>query len=339
MSKRRLTRKQAWRLKKIQQERIERATRKVQHLNQTVDESQLGPEVRGRLIAHHGLNLLVESSQGRLFRCFMRQNIAPLVTGDYVIWRQLSEEEGVVVAQLPRKNSLTKPDDRQQSRPMAANVDQIVIVVAIAPWPSDTTLDRYLIAATYLGIPPVIVINKWDLTDIEDPKNPFAQKFLPYQHLPYPKIEVSCKTQKGVDRLLHQVAAKTNVFVGQSGVGKSSLISKCIPKADIKIGEISALKQLGKHTTSTTRLYHLPQGGSLIDSPGIRQFKLGHLPKASIIKGFVEFQPYIGQCKFRDCQHHHEPRCALLEAVKLGKIHPQRLENFKRVLAEFEAPL
>jgi ribosome biogenesis GTPase len=126
------------------------------------------------------------------------------------------------------------------------------------------------------------------------------------------------------------------VFVGQSGVGKSSLINVLLPGVDLKVGELSEQTRKGKHTTTTARLFHFPKGGDLIDSPGIREFALWHLEPERLLDGFVEFRPYLGHCRFRDCKHEHEPGCAILEAIESGKISASRMESYQRILQSLQ---
>jgi ribosome biogenesis GTPase len=136
--------------------------------------------------------------------------------------------------------------------------------------------------------------------------------------------------------VIEQLKGHTSVFVGQSGVGKSSLVKTLLPQERISVGELSAQSGLGQHTTSTARLYHLPAGGAIIDSPGVREFRLWPMSRQALARGFIEFRPWLGQCKFRDCSHTHEPGCALREAVARGEISRQRLESYLKIAEQIE---
>lgn len=331
MSKRKLTKTQQLRQKKIQQSRIERA-KKSKLLSEQDTANSLGAEQPGLLIAHYGTTLIVENQVGQLFRCGLRQNLGTLVTGDHVIWQPIDESTGIVVACNDRKSVLTRPD-KYSSKPIAANVDQILIVLALSPLPMQTTLDRYLVLAESLHINPLIIINKCDIP--ANPSQDFLWQQIPiYEQLGYTCIRVSSKTQEGIVELQERLQGHTSILVGQSGVGKSSLLNTLIPEADARIQALSTRQCLGQHTTTASRLYHLPLGGDIIDSPGIHQFDLDHFSEAAIKNAFREFQPLILQCRFRDCKHQQEPDCALQQAARTGKIASFRLNNFHTLLAD-----
>ena len=329
MAKPRLTQRQQALQKKRQASRVLRASRPMK--TQSIDEEALGPEQSGLLIAHHGANLVVENENGTLFKCSQRQNLPQLVVGDRVIWRANKDGTGVVVAQLERLSELGRPDSKGHIKLMAANVNQLVIIVAASPPPLATTLDRYLVAAHWYQLKPLIVFNKYDLIShdedhVED--QALFERIQSYSTLGYPLLILSCKQNKGIAHLKNALKNQTSIFVGQSGVGKSSLISALIPDSLIQIGAISEATGKGRHTTSTAMLYHLPDSGHVIDSPGIREFGLGHLTRPMLEKGFKEFYPFIGQCKFKDCRHQHEPDCALKAAVSRGDILPWRFAHY-----------
>ena len=217
-------------------------------------------------------------------------------------------------------------------KPLAANVSLMVIVIALQPAPSLELLDRYLVAAELLAIRPLILLNKSDLLDKR--RHPLREFMNVYKGLGYDVLEISVEQHKGFKPLIKQLKDNTSIFVGQSGVGKSSLIASLLPAEDIRIGELSDASGLGKHTTSTPRLYHFPEGGHIIDSPGVRSFALWHAEPAAIFSGFREFRPYQGQCKFRDCKHLNEPDCALLDAVDAGDINEVRFENYHKIIGD-----
>ncbi|WP_369602718.1 small ribosomal subunit biogenesis GTPase RsgA [Hahella sp. SMD15-11] len=334
MSKRRLTRQQKWRIERIQKERAERAKRK-DVLAETLDEAgELGPEQEGLLIAHFGRQVEVEplpmQPDHPVYRCFVRANVDTLVTGDRVVWREdlSTPHTGVVVAREPRRSELCRPDAYGHLKPVAANIDQIVVVVAAEPEPFPLLIDRYLVAAEAAGIPATLVLNKADLLSA-DSHLPNLLAF--YGGLGYPAILASTRTRDGLDALQAHLANKTSVLVGQSGVGKSSLIQALLPGETLRIGDLSGTTRKGRHTTTSARLFHIPTGGALVDSPGIRDFGLWHMDERTLEQGFVEFRPYLGQCRFRDCRHEQEPGCALREAVREGKISERRFQNFLHI--------
>lgn len=293
----------------------------------------LGPEQPGLLMAHYGGTLIVESHTQQLFRCHSRQNIGPLVTGDEVIWQQIDEGTGIVVAGLPRRSIIMRPDFRAQPKPMAANVDHMIIVIAWEPLPQQTTLDRYLILAESLGLKAIIVINKADIAH-DHQQSDLVEHLKIYQTLGYPWLEVSSKTGRGLATLQQLLKNANSILVGQSGVGKSSLLSGLVPNAKVQIRELSKSTRLGRHTTTASQLYHLPTGGNIIDSPGIHRFRLHHLSVDLITQGFKEFRPFLGRCKFRNCLHQNEPACALLAALADGQISSFRFQNYQTLIAE-----
>jgi ribosome biogenesis GTPase len=340
MAKRQLNRRQSWRIEKIQDERAARASKRETRLLDSLQGSDLGPEQRGLVIAHFGVQVEVESTEGErsgeVFRCHLRANLPALVTGDRVVWRPGNQGIGVIVAQLPRDSELCRPDPRGQLKPVAANVDRLLIVFAPLPQPHANLIDRYLVAAEHAGIRPLLLLNKADLLAAQS-DCALRALLTTYRELGYPLLEVSAREGDGMQRLRQQLDGHVSVFVGQSGVGKSSLVNSLLPGVDTRVGALSELTGKGTHTTTTARLFHFPGGGQLIDSPGIREFGLGHVSRADVEAGFIEFAALLGHCRFRDCKHDREPGCALLGALQEGRIQAQRMDSYRHILASLPA--
>ncbi|PXX99837.1 small ribosomal subunit biogenesis GTPase RsgA [Halomonas sp. LBP4] len=333
MSKRKLSRQQRWRIEKIQAERARRAEQLDARDVDRLAAGEYGPEQRGRVIAHFGRTLdVAPEGGGDAVRCHLRANLEGLVTGDRVIWRAARDGSGVVVARAERDNVLERPDARGQLKPVAANIDQILIVFAVEPAPHANLIDRYLVAGEATGIAPVLVLNKIDL--LPEDGGELRELLGRYEALGYPVVTTTTAREGGLAALLARLAGRTSVFVGQSGVGKSSLIDRLLPDEELRIGTLSKDSRKGTHTTTTARLYRLPAsaGGELIDSPGIREFGLVHLDEQQVAEGFIEFHDHLGRCRFRDCRHRHEPGCALLAAVERGEIHPERFASYRRIV-------
>lgn len=326
--KNRLSKNQVRRVQSNQNKRLQKNNDK------QWEESELGPQLQGIVISRFGQHADIEDEQGKIERCNLRRGIKSLVTGDRVVWRAGNEAyhgiSGVVEAVHPRKTVLTRPDYYDGIKPIAANIDHIIIVSSIAPEFSRNIIDRYLVACEDIGITPVIVLNKSDLLDEASAKL-VDQELQSYRDIGY-QVVYSSMHGDGLNALKSAMKDKINIFVGQSGVGKTSLLNMLLPEVEAVTGEISEGSGLGKHTTTTARLYHFTEGGDLIDSPGIREFSLWHLAAERIASGFIEFRPFLGKCRFRDCKHQIDPGCALVEAVEKGKIDTARYQSFLRIL-------
>lgn len=338
MSKRKLTRQQAWRIEKIQKERLDRATRHQSEVESLLEAGALGTEQSGRIVARFGKQVEVVPVDlhgqpiGDSIRCHLRANLTTLVTGDHVVY-QSTEDAAIVTAAEPRRNVLERPDSRGVIKAMAANIDQIVIVTALEPEPQPELLDRYLVATEVAGIPPLIVINKVDLMRDSEALQHFLQAMqLLYEQIGYTVVQASTKEVGGLDALTAHLRGKSSVFIGQSGVGKSSLVQALLPDEDIRVGHLHKQTRLGRHTTSTARLYAYSGGGSIIDSPGIRDFGLEQISRTDVEQGFIDIRAFASECRFRDCRHRHEPGCAVRDAVEKRKVSARRLASFQRIL-------
>ncbi|AWN72639.1 small ribosomal subunit biogenesis GTPase RsgA [Legionella anisa] len=319
MSKRRISKQQSARIEKIQQ-------------NYHDNKKSHDDLVDGLVITRFGKHVVVEDNQGKQIHCSIRPNLETVVAGDRVIWQVEGVNQGVVVSLYPRSSVLAKPTSSGQIKPVAANITQLIIVIAAKPEISWPLLDSYLVMAETLHMHAVILLNKTDLP-CESLKE---QLLLDYGNLNYPILLTNKNSSEGLEQLQHRLNHQINVFVGQSGVGKSSLISSILPhEQNISINEISEISELGRHTTSNSRYYHLPSGGALIDSPGVREFSLWHIDTAEIVRGYPEFRPYLSQCKFRNCSHKDTPHCAIIKAKNDGLISEKRYENFVKLCAQY----
>ena len=289
-------------------------------------------QIQGTVIAAFRSYTLVKDLNNKLFKCQQRKSVGQVVCGDIVFWQAEDTETGVITSIKERRTILQRPDINNNLRIIAANIDQVFIVVAHKPELNEGLIDRYLVAAENSHLKPVILLNKIDLFT-EKEFSDLKQRLQLYQDIGYPVIYTSAKKEDGLNSLTELLKDNNNIFVGQSGVGKSSLINTIL-KSDARIGEISEATGKGKHTTTTAYLYPLEQDqGHIIDSPGVREFGLIKLSEQDIIAGFTEFKPYIGHCKFRDCAHKKEPGCALLKALEDKKITLQRWQSSQRIIA------
>lgn len=289
-------------------------------------------EHAGLVLAHYGQSSLIETRENEILRCQSRRNLPRTVCGDRVRFESSSQHEGVITAVLERHTTLLRPDRNGHTRPVAANIDQVVVVIASKPSFEFGMLDRYTVAAELIGAHPVIVVNKQDLLDY-DSQHRLEQRLGLYTRLGYPVIFTSTRTTDGLTTLHRQLRQHTSVLVGQSGVGKSSLVQALLPDLEVRIGALSRMTGLGRHTTTTAMLYHLPDSGDLIDSPGVREFSLWRVDAAELANGFSEFRPFFGTCRFHNCRHHREPGCAISAAVRDSKIDQRRLRSYREMLA------
>lgn len=294
-----------------------------------MDDTQLGPELSGLTISHYRAQADIEcTSTGDIVRCHLRANLPGIVTGDKVVWRRGQNEQsnsGIVEAINPRSSELCRPDSYGKMKLVGSNVTRAIIVIAPEPEAHSNLIDRYLVITEHLGLEALLLLNKADLLTPNSPTQALLDK---YHALGYPSLAVSSTHNTGMPELQSIISQGCSIFVGQSGVGKSSIIQTLLPDEAIKVGELSEAARKGRHTTTHARLYHFPSGGDCIDSPGIREFGLWHLEPEHILQGFSEFRPFIGQCKFRNCTHINDAHCAISQAVEAGNISRERYQSF-----------
>ena len=275
--------------------------------------------------------MLVEIEKGKTQRCTALRKLEYLTCGDYVQWQRDKAGSYRVTQQLPRRNVLTRPNFRGKLRAVAANIDQLVIVIAWRPKPIWDMLDRYLIMAEQLGVQATIILNKNDLFlngEISDKQIKQAKENLSeYQRIGYSLLTLSLFEKEGLEALKQQLLAKTSILAGQSGVGKSSLAQLILPSVKFRIAEISVRGE-GRHTTTRSTLYEIAKDSYLIDSPGVRDFPLPSLSERQLAQGYREFQAYSENCRFNNCLHDKEPDCAVKKAVIDKEIFTGRYKRY-----------
>ncbi len=328
MSKRRLSKHQLARISDNQRKELG------QDWTGSADAETALDNCNGRIISHFGQHVDVESlvpgDVGRVIRCTQRANLPKLVTGDLVVWSDDGADGGVITALGQRRNFFGRPNAEGQFKAIAANIDLVLVVFASSPTPHVSLIDRYLVAIEQLGLHGVLVLNKLDLLNEGDLAD-LDSMLSVYGDIGYSIHKVSAEDGRGIADLDRELAGKTTILVGQSGVGKSSLVNKLNKDRLADVGALSETWDRGTHTTTTSSLYHMA-GFDLIDSPGIREFGLGHINPQQVFEGFVEFRPHAGACKFRDCSHRQEPGCAILAALETGEISTARVESYFRIV-------
>jgi ribosome biogenesis GTPase len=290
----------------------------------------------GRVLRVHGLQSVVQTEDGRQFRCAVRRLLRTLATdernivatGDRVWIRPSLNEEGVIERVEPRHGLLTRAS-RGREHVLVANVDQVVIVMSLVePDLKPHLIDRYLASAEQGGISPIICLNKADLVD----PVPYQPLLGMYSQLRIPIQLTSATTGLGIPRLREQLRGRQTVFAGQSGVGKSSLLNAVQPGLGLQVREVSESTQKGRHTTTTAELIRLDFGGWVVDTPGIRQFSLWDIIPEEVEGFFPEMRPFVPLCAFPDCTHTHEERCAVKRAVHRGQISASRYTSYLGLL-------
>ncbi len=300
--------------------------------------------LRGRVIRSHGLMLTVRGDDGQTYSCHVRRLLKSLeiegrnvvTVGDRVWFRPGGHGgvEGLIERVEPREGVITR-GYRNRQQVLAANVDQVLIVSALAePGLKLGLVDRYLVSAEIGGVRPVLVLNKADLVDMAA----FQWVVGLYSMLGYETVVTSAADGRGIDRLRELVSQGITAVSGQSGVGKSSLLNVVQPGLNLKVREVSDWTFKGKHTTTSAELIELERGGFVVDTPGLRQFELWGVVPGELEAYFVEFRPFIPHCRFPDCSHTHEHACAVKDAVYWGQIHPGRYDSYRKLYRQQPLP-
>ena len=295
----------------------------------------------GLVVASHGRHFLVETPEGKRLICHPRGKKSQAVVGDQVLW-QGTHDEGTIEKVQERRNLFYRQDDIR-TKSFAANLDQVLILVAAEPEFSESQLARALIAAEAERITPIIALNKSDLVE---PFERAWKRLLPYQHMGYGVLPLSLRLSKDIDRehLLKHMEGKTTLVLGPSGAGKSTLINLLVPGATVLTGEISQALNSGKHTTTSTTFYWVDKARTtgLIDSPGFQEFGLNHIGPMQLAGCMPDLRPHLGECKFSNCTHLHEPSCAVISAIgSTSSPHPVSVSRYKiysELFAELSQP-
>lgn len=291
--------------------------------------------LRGLVIAHLGKGLAVEAPDGSIVLCHTRRRLGEVAVGDRVLWTPCEGDLGRVEEILPRGSVLTRPGYGGKIRPVAANLDRVFVVLAPAPEPDFLLVDQYLAICEHRGIRAALIFNKVDLARHEGEVESLLDD---YFRIGYRRYLASARTGVGLAELRRALQGHCSMLAGQSGVGKSSLTNALLPEKNLATAALSEKSGLGRHTTTTATLYHLPGTGDLIDSPGVAVFGLAEISGRELAAGYREFQPLAAHCLFNDCRHIHDKGCAVREAAETGRISQARYRRYLKLLDKLAAP-
>lgn len=285
------------------------------------------PDHTAQIITSYGRRFIVRTPDGRTFDATTRKKRVDFACGDFVRLTPVNDEQAVIEDYLPRRSLLYR-QDAWRTKLIAANVSQLLVVLAAVPTPSETFLQRALLAAEAADIRAVIVLNKADLPETEA----WRGKLAFYENLGYPLLVLSALAQ--ADALWPVLQGHTNILLGQSGMGKSTLTNALLGSQTARTGDISTALDSGRHTTTHAQLYDLNADTRLIDSPGLQEFGLHHLAAADLLHYFPDMRPFIGACRFHNCSHRQEPGCAVKAAAEAGTVSPARLAFLQQITDE-----
>ncbi|MEN9896826.1 MAG: ribosome small subunit-dependent GTPase [Pseudomonadota bacterium] len=282
--------------------------------------------LEGLVLAHLGQGIAVEH-EGDIILCQPLRKLDTVTVGDRVMWSLVAPEQGRIEAILPRRSVLTRPSRNEKIRPVAANIDTVYVVFAVEPSCDFLLLDQYLAICENRNFNAALILNKTDLPITPEIEAELAT----YVNCGYALYRVSANCPETLGLLKQAMRGQVNIFTGQSGVGKSSLTNAIIPDKQLKTNTVSATTKHGRHTTTAATLYHLPEGGDLIDTPGVAIFGLADISPAQLAQGYREFSPYLGQCQFNDCSHNLDKGCEIRAAVERGDISTSRYLRFLKL--------
>ena len=285
----------------------------------------------GRVVASHGRRFLVALADGEIIDCVTRGKKGGVACGDQVALQVTQPGAGVIERVEPRRNLLYRSDALREKL-LAANLDQALIVVAATPLFREELLIRCLAACEAADIHARIVLNKVELQETAR----LAHYLHAYEAIGYPVLKVSAVGD--ITPLEAELAGRVSILAGASGMGKSSLLNRLVPEAKAAVGDISTALDAGRHTTTHSRLHPLHGGGALIDSPGMQEFGLRHLDASGLMAAFPELRERVGQCRFYNCRHIHEPGCAVRDAAESGAMLLGRYRAYLNLLAEVTTP-
>lgn len=285
------------------------------------------PDHTAQIITSYGRRFIVRTPDGRTFDATTRKKRVDFACGDFVRLTPVNDEQAVIEDYLPRQSLLYR-QDAWRTKLIAANVSQLLVVLAAVPTPSETFLQRALLAAEAADIRAVIVLNKADLPETEA----WRGKLAFYENLGYPLLVLSALAQ--ADALWPVLQGRTNILLGQSGMGKSTLTNALLGSQTARTGDISTALDSGRHTTTHAQLYDLNADTRLIDSPGLQEFGLHHLAAADLLHYFPDMRPWVGACRFHNCSHRQEPGCAVKAAAEAGTVSPARLAFLQQITDE-----
>lgn len=287
----------------------------------------------GQIISAHGRHYFAQLTDGSIIKCFPKGKRGGVCVGD---WVDISSQgSGAIIERLHERRNLLYRSDALRSKQFAANIDLLLIVLAAEPMFSDDLANRALVAAQAAQIEPIIILNKADLPSV----NHALERLQPFADLGVPIIQTNALDVEQVHSQLGQLLEnKTSLLLGQSAMGKSTLLNALVPDAQAHTQAHSQALGAGRHTTTSTKLYAIPHStGKIIDSPGFQSFGLAHLSAEDIVQGFKEFHEPISHCRFYNCSHRHEPGCGVVAALEAGAIYPERYAFYTRLLEELDS--